>query len=266
MKRNAYAKININLHITGKRADGYHTLETVMQSVSLHDTVSFRKTKTDFRFSCSDRALENDKNLCVRAASCFFEKAGITPCGKLRLKKRVPYGAGLGGGSADGAAVLRLLNEAFGMPLPEETLLSLASSLGADVAFCLHGGKALCKGIGDEMTPLADGMPLRLVIAKGKDGLSTPEMYRRYDERLISGKENPEKPENDFEPIAAEVLPDVAVLRETMFSHGAEYARMTGSGSAVFGVFQNAGKAKNLAKMLKKRGFFAEYCRTIPRY
>ena len=266
MKRNAYAKINLDLHITGRRADGYHTLETTMQSVSLCDTVSYRKTGKPFAFSCSDASLENEKNLCVRAAKRFFEEAGIAPCGTLHLKKRVPYGAGLGGGSADGAAVLVLLNEAFGNPLPEEKLLSLASALGADVAFCLHGGKALCKGIGDEMTVLTDETPLLLVIAKGKDGLSTPEMYRRYDEKIASGEPIAEPPENDFEPIAEEALPEIAFLRDALTAAGAEYARMTGSGSAVFGVFADPKKAEKSAKALKKAGFFAKYCQTIPRY
>lgn len=266
MKRNAYAKINLDLHITGKRPDGYHTLETTMQSVSLCDTVFYRKSSSPFAFSCSDRSLENDKNLCVRAAKAFFDAAGIMPCGKLRLKKRVPYGAGLGGGSSDGAAVLRLLNDAFEKPLPEERLLLLASSLGADVAFCLRGGKALCRGIGDEMTFLADDFPLLLVIAKGKDGLSTPEMYRRYDEKHASGQEDTERPENDFQPVAEEALPEIAALCDLMRAQGAKEARMTGSGSAVFGVYENAKRAKSTAKALKNRGFFAKVCATVPRY
>lgn len=260
MKRNAYAKINLDLHITGRRADGYHTLETTMQSVSLFDTLSYVKTTRPLCFTCSDISLANEKNLCVKAAEKFFASVGLSPVGRLHLTKRVPYGAGLGGGSSDAAAVLRLLNEAFENPLDDKALLSLASLLGADVAFCLHGGKAGCRGIGDEMTTLPDDQKL-LVIAKGKDGLSTPEMYRLFDENGVQGNS-----ENDFEPIAAAKLPEIGYLVERIKAGGASDARMTGSGSAVFGVFSSLKKARETAKELRTRGFFAKVCRTIPRY
>ena len=265
MKRNAYAKINTYLHITGRRPDGYHTLDTVMQSVSLHDTVSYRRTRTPLCFGCSDKALENEKNLCYKAANAFFEAVGLPASGRLFLTKRVPYGAGMGGGSSDGAATLRLLNDAFGGPLSEEELHALASSLGADVAFCLHGGKAVCKGIGEILEPLPDGEPLLLVIAKGEGGLSTPEMYRLFDERLAAGKTDG-RAVNDFQPIAEERLPEISLLREELLAAGAESSLMTGSGSAVFGVFSDDKKARLCAAKLRKKGFFAKVCTTIPRY
>lgn len=258
----AYAKINLSLSVTGRRVDGMHTLCTVMQTVSLCDTVEVQKADT-LTFTCSEPSLAGEDNLCVKAATAFFAAAGLTGGASIRLEKHVPTGAGLGGGSADAAAVLRLLNRLYDFPLQEETLFSLGAKLGADVPFCLYGGKCLCTGIGEELSPLPDGEEHVLVIAKGQGSLSTAEMYRRLDASgFTAGFGSGEG--NDFEPVAIELLPEIGELRRALTALGGEEARMTGSGSALFAFFPSLQKAEIAAETLRReRNCFAVACRTV---
>ncbi len=260
LRASAYAKINLSLAVTGVRGDGMHTLRTVMQTISLCDTVVSERTD-GLSFSCSEPSLAGESNLCVRAARAFFGAAGLAPGVALRLEKRVPSGAGLGGGSADAAAVLRLLNRLYDDPLPGEALYPLAAGLGADVPFCLRGGKCLCTGIGEELTPLPDGDVLHLVVAKGSGGLSTAEMYRRLDETPAAADVL-----NQFEPVAEALLPEIRTVREMLVAVGGEGVRMTGSGSALFAFFPTEDMAETAAETLRAGGVqFAEACRTVSR-
>ena len=258
----AYAKINLSLSVTGRRVDGMHTLRTVMQTVSLCDTVEVQKADT-LTFTCSEPSLAGEDNLCVKAATAFLAAAGLTGGASIHLEKQVPTGAGLGGGSADAAAVLRLLNRLYDFPLQEGTLFSLGAKLGADVPFCLYGGKCLCTGIGEELSPLPDGEERALVIAKGQGSLSTAEMYRRLDASgFTAGFDSGE--ENDFEPVAIELLPEIGELRRALTALGGEEARMTGSGSALFAFFPSMREAETAAETLRQeRGCFAFACRTV---
>lgn len=267
LRIDAYAKINRYLAVTGVRDDGYHTLQTVMQSVSLCDTLTLRAAD-EFGFSCSVPALNGTENLCVKAARAFAKQTRTElPPYALYLEKRIPVGAGLGGGSADAAAVLRLLNHLAPSPLSERELYGLACGLGADVPFCLHGGKCLCTGIGEVLTPLPCGETEYLVIARGQAGLSTPEMYRRLD-TYAPWKHRTETPGrgNDFERAAIQALPDIALLKRELLSGGASEASMSGSGSAVFGVFASEETAHRQAASLRQKGFFAVSCRTVFAY
>ena len=260
LRASAYAKINLSLSVTGVRADGMHTLRTVMQTVSLCDTVEASRAD-GLTFSCSVPWLAGESNLCVRAAKAFFGETRLSPGVSLRLEKRIPTGAGLGGGSADAAAVLRLLNRLYGEPLPEDALYPLAAGLGADVPFCLRGGKCLCTGVGEELTPLPDGETLYLVVAKGDGSLSTAEMYRRLDEDFAETDAL-----NQFEPIAEALLPEIRAVREALRFAGGEGARMTGSGSALFAFFPTVRAAETAAQTLRtEHNVFAEPCRTVSR-
>lgn len=260
LRANAYAKINLSLAVTGVREDGMHTLRTVMQTISLCDTVEVQKADT-LTFTCSEPSLAGEDNLCVKAAKAFFAAAGLTEGASIRLEKKIPTGAGLGGGSADAAAVLRLLNRLYDFPLREEAMFSLAVKLGADVPFCLYGGKCLCTGIGEVLSPLPDEEERVLVIAKGPESLSTAEMYRRLDAfGTVSGVEN------DFEPVAIELLPEIGNLKRVLTNHGGKDARMTGSGSALFAFFPSMEEAVTvaLAMHLSQRCIAGAY-RTVPR-
>lgn len=256
----AYAKINLSLAVTGVRPDGMHTLRTVMQTISLCDLVEMQKADT-LTFTCSEPSLAGEDNLCVRAAKAFFAAAGLAEGAFIRLEKKIPTGAGLGGGSADAATVLRLLNRLYDFPLPEEALFSLGERLGADVPFCLYGGKCLCTGIGEVLSPLPDEGEAALVVAKGKRSLSTAEMYRRLDSRGAAGKKNEL---NDFEPIAAELLPEIGDLKRVLTKIGGKGARMTGSGSAVFAFFPSFDEAYTCAIAVQMaQNCIAFACRTV---
>ncbi len=263
MKRKAFAKINLTLAITGIREDGYHTLHTVMQQVSLHDLLTVEQAEA-LTFTCTDETLLGEKNLCVKGAKAFFARTGIAGGAAIHLEKSLPMGAGMGGGSADCAAVLHALNELYGAPLSEEELLALGANLGADVPFCLKGGKCLCTGIGEVLTPLHGGDTLYLVVAKGKESLSTPEMYRRADQAKAHWS-NPAREGfyNDFEPVAEAVLPEITYLKNRLLDLGATFAMMTGSGSAVFGIFRTEEATCPAAEALRNEGFYASSCHTL---
>ena len=263
MRGNAYAKLNLTLALTGIREDGYHTLHTVMQQISLCDELTVEKAD-GLTFTCSEPSLAGDKNLCVKGAKAFFACTGIHGGAKIHLDKHIPTGAGMGGGSADCAAVLSMLNTLYGEPLTEEELLSLGATLGADVPFCIKGGRCLCTGIGDILTPLPQKEKLYFAVAKGKDGLSTPEMYRRADAvRDTWSHPSREGYYNDFQAVAESVLPEIAYLRTRLSELGATVAMMTGSGSAVFGIFETQKQARSAAEILREEGYFAASCESL---
>lgn len=250
-KLNAYAKLNLYLDITGRRADGYHLLETVMQSVSLADEVTVVVSAgSGITLSCSREDIPSDsRNTAYRAAELFLQRAGASGSVCIDIEKNIPSGAGMGGGSADAAAVLRGLNQIYGEPLSERQLLDIAVQVGADVPFCLIGGTKLCQGIGEEMSdfPAAKGV---FVVVKPDFSCPTGEAYRKYDSSPIAPRGGLEKfraamPENYapemynvFQRLYADERIENICSRLTEL--GARGAMLTGSGSAVFGVFDGA--------------------------
>lgn len=274
----AYAKINLYLDITGRRGDGYHLLETIMQTVSLCDdlTISLRNNGEIVLYSDNDFSLDiplDERNIAYKAAKRFYENVPLLFTGaEIHLTKHIPSQAGLGGGSADAAAVLRGLYELHGKPFDERQLYDIALSLGADVPFCLLGGAAICHGIGEKMetVPSMDG-GLAILIAKGNCGISTAAAFREID-RVGFAEERADKILklyhkgdysslcfNRFEQVTA--LDEIRSLKEKMLDFGAEAACMSGSGSAVFGIFRSMDNAERLCSELKKNGFFAEVCK-----
>lgn len=274
----AYAKINLNLYITGVREDGYHTLSSVMQRVSLCDTLHIKKTAAGITLRCDRTDLpDGEKNLAYRAARRYLDATGAPGGVIIDLKKRIPSGAGLGGGSADAAAVLRGMEALF---LRHADLPAIALTLGADVPFLLEGKTALCEGIGECVTPLAfpEKEQFFAVIAREEgDGLSTPFIYSEFDRDKRSSFPgfNPlanrlleKKPaadlfpflENDLSHAAINVQPSIGNLIDSLKSLGAVGAQMTGSGSAVFGLFADRIKAENALLFLQERGVFAALC------
>ena len=193
MKLPAPAKLNLSLDILGRREDGYHELSMVMLSVSLCDGIELNLTpKPGVLFSCSDPDVPGgEKNTACRAAALFLERAGLaeTTGVQIFLEKRIPSQAGMGGGSADAAAVLRGLNELTGFPLPEEDLFELGLQVGADVPFCLAGGVKLAQGVGERLSPAPELPPCAIVVCKPPVGVSTAEAFRRADERTDGGKD-----------------------------------------------------------------------------
>jgi len=258
----AYAKLNLYLDIVGRRADGYHLLETVMQSISLCDEVTVNAEEGDgeISISCDRGDVPTDsRNTAYKAAELFMRETREKLCINIDIKKSIPSGAGMGGGSADAAAALRELNARRGFPLSMDGLLKIAAEVGADVPFCLAGGTKLCRGIGEKLSPLP---PVKKYFAVVKPDFSCPtaEAYRKYDSSPVIGRGGIgrflEKLPNDFAGEMYNVFQvlyadeRIGALCRRLKECGAENAILTGSGSAVFGVFGSFDRAKDAAEGL----------------
>ncbi len=270
-KVKAYAKINLWLDITGRRADGYHTLNTVMRRIGLYDDIEVSADDTgNITLECDEPAVPCDeRNIAFKAVRAFSERIGKPVGAHIRITKRIPLEAGLGGSSTDGAAVLCVLNELYGKPLTMAELCSLGASLGADVPFCIVGGTSVCTGIGDIMRS-ADCADIAAVLIKPDFSCSTAEAYHRYDEAPVA-----EKPGfreyikslgqgaeavagglyNVFEMLYADER--IEHIKRDLLESGALGAAMTGSGSAVYGVFRNIEEARKAAEKLGYERKFA---------
>ncbi|MBR3837940.1 MAG: 4-(cytidine 5'-diphospho)-2-C-methyl-D-erythritol kinase [Clostridia bacterium] len=274
----AYAKINLTLGITGIRDDGYHTLETLMQEISLADTVTLKKIPQGILIDCDQDGIPTDeKNICYKAAKGYLEKSGVEGGIRISLQKRIPDGAGMGGGSADAAAVLKGMHALYPAKV---SLAEIALRCGADVPFFLEGGTAFCQGIGEVLTPLSFRGKDRIfcVVAKNCDGLSTPKIYSLYDSlpqnkkaragldvirNVLSKGDHAalfSMMENDLELPALTLRPQIMDLKEALLSNGADCAMMTGSGSAVFGLFLWEEKARAAEAALKQSCREAHFC------
>lgn len=278
------AKINLALDVTGILPNGYHSIESVFQTVGIYDEVSIELAESGISISCdvpekfaqADPIPCDERNIAYKAAKRFFEAAELD-CGcRIHIVKNIPSQAGMGGGSTDAAAVLYILNKLTGKNLPVAELCTIGAKIGADVPFFLIGGTAYVSGIGEKIQPINDFSGRHLVIAKGSDGVSTAEAYRAID-----SLENPVHPEtaklteainsdadnayrffgNLFEN--AVKLESVEKIKSDMLKNGALSSVMTGSGSAVFGLFEDADSAEKCAEILRNSGFFAEHCLTV---
>ncbi len=274
--KKANAKINLSLDLTSVLPNGYHAISTVMQSVTLHDTVRVRTGGEGVRLICADPAVPADgRNTAVKAALAFFEATGRAPGAEIEIEKRIPSQAGLGGGSADAAAALTALNELYGDLLPREKLLEICVKIGADVPFALLGGTRLCLNIG-EVTAALPPVCAEVVIAKPARGVSTAEAYRRFDTgaglshpendlvlyRLAQGetKQAMQSALNVFEQLTE--IPEGGDIKRALLENGAYHAALSGSGSAYFGLFENERDAEHALAALKGLVPFAVRCRT----
>ena len=250
LKARAYAKINLGLDIVGVRNDGYHLIKTIMQSISLHDIVSVGRTKHGITVSCNDPAVPCDeRNIVHKCAIRFFESIGENFGVCIDIQKNIPSQAGLGGGSADGAAVLVLLNKLCGDRLSTKELCEIGARVGADIPFCIVGGCVLCEGIGEILTPIDSKIKLDLCIVKPEFSVSTVEAYKLFDSlkdvshpdidgafaALESGNRSLlyEKLSN-----VLEMDERIAKIKTDIIRLGAVASCMSGSGSAVFGVLE----------------------------
>ncbi|MBR2640543.1 MAG: 4-(cytidine 5'-diphospho)-2-C-methyl-D-erythritol kinase [Oscillospiraceae bacterium] len=187
----APAKINLFLDIVGKLPNGYHEIESVMQTVDLFDYVKVEKDDK-ITVDCNNNAPEGENNIAFKAAKLFFERTEIKSGAKISIDKRIPMQAGMAGGSADAAAVLFGLNKIFGEPLYEEELCEIGAKCGADVPFSIKGGTMLAEGIGEKLSSLPEMADCWLVIVKPDISMSTPESYKYYDEHRLYALEHPE--------------------------------------------------------------------------
>ena len=293
MTEKAFAKLNLTLEVLGRRDDGYHDLRMVMCSVALHDVVELRfdgnpdvcSVSTAFG---SDVIPEGRDNLAYRAATAYAEAAGLSTDGlSIRIEKRIPAQAGMAGGSSDAAAVLRALNRRFGA-FSDEKLRAIGLTLGSDVPYCLFGGVALAEGRGERLTRLP-ALPegLCFVLIKPDFSVSTPALFRALDatagqgsgigaaaskaEAMLAALQSGDAGaigaalHNDFTAVLKQTHPVVTEGRRFLLRHGARGAELTGTGSVVFGVFDDRRTAERAAEAIRMQtGWFSTVTVPVP--
>ena len=271
VQERAYAKINLTLGVRSRRADGYHELDMLMQTVDLYDSVT---VSTAAGVTVTATGMTLPYNNTLRKAAEYY-KLMTGKGSEIRVVKRIPSQAGLGGGSADAAAVLRALDRLYG-ETDRQTLKDIALKVGADVPFCLQGGFCRAEGIGERLTPLK-GMPLFAVIVKPEKGVSTKRLFESLalplkmpdttrGIRAVAGGDLPELADclyNSLEEPAIGLVPEIGVLKERLLKLGAAGASMTGSGSAVFGLFRSFEEAQSAVEQMSDV-FFRTAVRSTP--
>jgi len=259
----APAKLNLSLQVFGKRPDGYHHIRSVMVPVSLYDDVTVEEAPAGISVKCdAPEVPAGATNSCHKAAALFLAWAG-TPAGvRIRIRKTIPAESGLGGGSSDAAATLKGLITLTGKHPSRETLRGMAVRIGADVPFFLPGGAALVEGIGERLTPLPWNVPFHAVIVRPAFGLSTREGYARLEREPGDPPPSGTVPSfrtfsdvaavvrNDFEAVWGPAHPEIAGIRRELVSAGAAAAGLSGSGSAVFGLFTSDDAARGACRKL----------------
>lgn len=266
----AFAKINLTLDVLGKREDGYHDLKSVMQTISIRDDVEIDVgTGKEWVLHCTDESIPCDeRNLAWKAAKVFFEATGKDPDGlEIRITKRIPQQAGLGGGSADAGAVLRALNKHYGNPFSILALAEIGAQVGSDVPFCTLCGTAMVEGRGERLRKLPDMPECVLVVCKPDFSVSTPELYKKLDETEIAKHPDNQAMEsallagdlgkvsenlyNVFDPVVTADHLELNYIKSIFNSYGAVGQQMTGSGSAVYAIMPNFEFAAVVCSMLK---------------
>ena len=273
---NAYAKINLSLDVLRRREDGYHEVKMIMQTIGLHDELTFKRRDDDkVVLKSDDESLPTDKdNLIIKACDLFFSELGSGYGVDIFLKKMIPTAAGLAGGSSDAAATLKALNKMAGDPYDDEGLRKMGVKIGADIPFCLMGGTALSEGIGEILTPLPS--PRRedherfILIAKPPAAVSTAFVYKNL--KLDENTEHPDvdgmtdalkkgdydgivkRLGNVLESVTIPAYSEIGKIKEIAILNGAEGALMSGSGPTVFALFDDKEKAQGALLRLKETG------------
>ena len=266
----AYAKLNLTLDVLGKRDDGYHDLQSVMQTISIRDDIEIDVgTGKPWKLLCSVEGIPtNETNLAWKAAKVYCDAMHKDPNGlEIRITKRIPSGAGMGGGSADAAAVLRALNRYYDNPLSIFALAELGAQVGSDVPFCTLCGTAMVEGRGERLRKLPDMPDCVFVVCKPEFSVSTPELYKKIDSVDIAKRPNNRAMEsalvagdlgkvaenlcNVFDPVVTEEHLELNYIKSIFNSYGAVGYQMTGSGSAVFAIMAEFEHAAVVCNMLK---------------
>lgn len=267
----AFAKVNLTLDVLGKRADGYHDLKGVMQAISIRDDIEIDVgTGKPWVLKCDREDVPCDeRNLAWKAAQVYLDAMGKDPDGlEIRITKRIPSQAGLGGGSADAAAVLRALNRHYGEPLSIGALAELGAQVGSDVPFCVICGTAVAEGRGERLRKLPNIPDCFFVVCKPDFSVSTPEMYRKLDEKGFHARPNHTAMEsailagdlgriaqnlcNVFDPVVTEEHLELNYIKSIFNSYGSVGQQMTGSGSAVYCIVENFEYAAVICSMLRE--------------
>lgn len=279
----AYAKINWYLEVVGKKADGYHLLRMVNQRVSLYDEMTFEPADVlALEVIGNDMLPTGEDNIVMRAALQLQAAYQVQTGARIRLKKHIPAGAGLGGGSADAACTLQALTRLWQLPTDDKLLQQIALSLGADVPYCLEKGPAIVEGVGERIRNLPPFPSYWLVIAKPAMGLSTKDVFNRYasEETLESGSEVDTLQTvealqqghllalrahcgNSLQNAAIQMLPEIQSLIALLYKNGTAYAQMSGAGSTVFAAFTNEEEARSTHAKVSEQAHFSAVVQTL---
>jgi 4-diphosphocytidyl-2-C-methyl-D-erythritol kinase len=280
MKARAYAKVNLGLEVLSRRTDGYHEIRTILQTVDLFDRLSFELRDSGLELACDDPSLPSgEENLVVRAARLLAEEVGETRGARIELEKAIPAGRGLGGGSSDAAVTLLALNAIWQAQLTDIDLSRLAARIGMDVPFFLLGGTALGIGRGEEVYPLECLTELPIVLILPDFAISTAQAYsnliltkrepslklRDLALSYLGGRKELLGLVNDLEFATLDYAPAIREYKESLLELGADVSLMSGSGSAVFGIFSDEAVARSAANQLENRGIRAIATSTLTR-
>jgi 4-diphosphocytidyl-2-C-methyl-D-erythritol kinase len=281
----SFAKINWQLRVRGRRADGYHELQTIFQTVTLHDTLTF-KARDDQRLHLTSTSRDipvDESNLVLRAAAALRERGGVRTGASIHLDKVIPVEAGLGGGSSNAAIALLGLAHLWELETDKRELTALGASLGADVPFFFTGGTALGTGLGTEVSPLGEVSAEHLLIVKPEAKVSTAEAYKSLNSPALTKTEgdiilsisradgqftdsHPIALHNDFEPVVFSLKPEVKRAKDALLQLGARSALLAGSGASVFGVFDSSvARAQALAALAQESAWRSFPCATLSR-
>lgn len=265
----SYGKINLGLDVLHKREDGYHEIKTIMQQISLSDTLTLREMKDDIALGSNNNDLPMDSsNLVYKAWKAIQRRTGINRGIEINIHKRIPIAAGLAGGSTNASAVLKGLNELWGLGLKEEELKNIGVEIGADVPYCIMGGTALAKGIGEKLTKLRAFKDKNLLLINPGIGISTAQVYNSLKlekkpkvdiKKIISSIEKDdlksvaESIANVMEEVVIEKNPIISEIKKDMIKYGALGSLMSGSGPTVFGLFEDEEKSIFCKEKLKEK-------------
>ena len=278
----AFAKLNLTLDVLDKREDGYHDLKSVMQTVSIRDDIEINiGTGKPWKLLCDREGIPTDEtNLAWKAAKVYCEAMNKDPGGiEIRITKRIPSEAGMGGGSADAAAVLRALNRHYGEPLSIFALAELGAQVGSDVPFCTLCGTAMVEGRGERLRKLPDMPDCIFVVVKPEFSVSTPELYKKIDQVTIAKRPDNQAMEsallagdllkvchnlcNVFDPVVTDEHLELNYIKSLLHQYGAAGYQMTGSGSAVFGIVSEFEVAAVICNMLKSNYSNVFICKPV---
>ena len=277
----SYAKINLALEIGKKRSAGYHEIRSIMQQINLFDKLTFKKLEEDrIIIKCNLKELENDGNICYKAALLLKNEFNIKEGIEIDIEKNIPIGSGLAGGSGNAAATLKALNEMFELNLSEDKLIEIGIQLGSDVPFQIIGGTALVEGIGEELTKLNPLENIDVLLINPNINISTKWAYEEFDkvnnqkgsnnfDKMLKGIGEgnlngiSENLYNDFEEVIFNSYPEIRKIKEDLIKNNALNALMSGSGSSVFGLFENKGEAEKTHLNLKDKYPFVCLTNTI---
>lgn len=280
IKLKANAKINISLDVMAKREDGYHDVCMIMQEVGIYDELDINVINRDIKIELDNNSIPtDDRNTAYKAAKLIIDKFNIQKGISIKINKKIPSEAGLAGGSSDAAAVIKGMNELFSLGMSLDDMMDIGKDIGADVPFCILGGTALAEGIGEKLKRLTSFKNVNLVIAKPEFGVSTPYIYKKFDNHKLNNRPDTKSlidfidngdinkiaknMYNVLEEVTADEHEEIVDLEKMMLENGALGAMMSGSGPTVFGIFENTQKAEACYKTMEGKVKYLFVTKTV---